>query len=95
MTRSWSAGRRSEWSSIEKTAWSRYVSTSSPNSCSVVCAHLRLYGDVQRGSRGLSANGGGAKRARQVQEGVSLRHGGQCGRREMAGVVRRRGLSQS
>jgi hypothetical protein len=26
MTRSWSAGRRSEWSSMEKTAWSRYVS---------------------------------------------------------------------
>jgi hypothetical protein len=75
MTRSWSAGRRSEWSSIEKTAWSRCQRSSNSPCCSRIRAYLGLYGDVQRGCRGLSTDGGWAKRARQVEERVSLGHG--------------------
>lgn len=44
-----------------------------------LCAYLWLYGNVQRGSRWLGADGGWAKRARKVEERVSLRHGGQTG----------------
>jgi hypothetical protein len=54
-------------------------------------AHLGLYGDVQRGSRGLSADGGWAKRAGEVEEGVSLGHGEVSGIGAIAGFVRRRG----
>lgn len=56
-----------------------------------VCAHLRLYGDVQRGSRGLGADGSWAKRARQMKERISLGHddGGVFG--GVARLVRRRG----
>lgn len=63
------------------------------NGWEVEYAHLRLDGDVQRGSRGLGADGGRAERARQVEERVLLRHGGGgnfC--REGWRVVRRRGL---
>lgn len=39
-------------------------------------AHLGLDDHVQRGSRGLSADGGWAERAGEVEEGVVVRHGG-------------------
>ena len=58
---------------MEKTAWSRYQRNS--HCCPRTGAYLGLYGDVQRGGRGLSTDGGWAKRARQVEERVSLGHG--------------------
>ena len=75
MTRSWSAGRRREWSRTEKTAWSRCQRTAAAagRSC---CAHLGLDDHVQRGGRGLGADGGRAERAREVEEGVGLGHDG-------------------
>jgi hypothetical protein len=42
------------------------------------CAHLRLDDYVQRGGRGLRADGGWAERAGEVEEGVGLRHDGGC-----------------
>jgi hypothetical protein len=39
-----------------------------------VVAYLGLDGDVQRGSRGLSADGGRAERAREMEEGVMVGH---------------------
>jgi hypothetical protein len=43
------------------------------------CAHLRLDDHVQRGCRGLRADGRWAERAGEVEEGVGLRHdGGSC-----------------
>lgn len=37
-------------------------------------AYLGLDGDVERGSRGLRADGGGAQWAREMQEGVGFGH---------------------
>jgi hypothetical protein len=75
MTRSWSAGRRREWSRTEKTAWSRCQRTAAAagRRCR---AHLGLDDHVQRGGRGLGADGGRAERAREVEEGVGLGHDG-------------------
>lgn len=92
MTRSWSAGRRREWSRTEKTAWSRYQRIAETGGGG--CAHLGLDDHVQRGSRGLGADGGWAERAGEVEEGVGRRHdGGRCagrcrGESEAVGVVK-------
>jgi hypothetical protein len=78
MTRSWSAGRRREWSRTEKTAWSRCQRTAAAAGRSGRSgrAHLGLDDHVQRGGRGLGADGGRAERAREVEEGVGLGHDG-------------------
>lgn len=50
-------------------------------------AHLGLDDYVQRGSRGLSADGGWAERAGEVEEGVVVRHVGDAGSSALGGAV--------
>ena len=75
MTRSCSAGRRSEWSRMEKTAYSHSVSEGEwLRPLTAVVAYLGLDGDVQRGSRWLSTKRSWAERARKMQEGIGGGH---------------------
>jgi hypothetical protein len=41
-----------------------------------ICAYLGLYGDVQRGSRWLSADGSWTERTRKMEKGLGVGHGG-------------------
>lgn len=72
MTRSWSAGRRREWSRMENTALgSRSIYVPRTESlCLWGVAYLGLDGDVQRGRRGLSAQWSRAEGAREMEEGT-------------------------
>jgi hypothetical protein len=59
---------------MEKTAYSSSVREWSMQPLTAVVAYLGLDGDVQRGSRGLSADGSWAERAREMEEGVMVGH---------------------
>jgi hypothetical protein len=54
----------------------------------VVWAHLGLDDDVERGGRGLGADGGRAEGAGEVEEGVVVGHGGGEGEERARGVER-------